>query len=214
VYRAPFAADHLSEQAITKVLELKDLQRELQMDLQFLQARTAHYYNSKRIEGPTLQEGDKVYLLRKNFKTQRPSDKLDFKKLGPFAIKKVIGPVNYELKLPKTMEMHPVFHISLLEPAPENTPQVPNTDIIVKNTDTEYDVERILDSKHVRGKLHYLVKWLDCPDAENSWEPTTNLSCPEKLEEFHRQNPSRPRTPDLGPGKGRGQRGRTARLEQ
>jgi hypothetical protein len=74
------------------------------------------------VTGPTFQEGDKVYLLRKNFKTQRPSDKLDFKKLGPFAIKKVIEPVNYELKLPKTMEMHPVFHISLLEPAPENTP--------------------------------------------------------------------------------------------
>jgi hypothetical protein len=210
-YRAPFTTDHLLEQAVLKVVELKNLQQDLKTDLEFLQARTAHYYNKKRIEGPTLKEGDRVYLLRKNFKTQRPSDKLDFKKLGPFAIKKVIRPVNYELKLLKTMEMHLVFHISLLEPAPNGAPRVPDTDIIVKNTDTEYDVEKILDSKYVRHTLHYLVKWLDCPDAENSWEPATNLSCPKKLEEFHRRNPAQPRTIGPGPVQGRGRRGRLDR---
>jgi len=34
-----------------------------------------------------LKEGDKAYLLRKNIKTKRLSDKLDHKKLGPFEIK-------------------------------------------------------------------------------------------------------------------------------
>jgi hypothetical protein len=114
------------------------------------------------------RRGIEYTLLRKNFKTQRPSDKLDFKKLGPFAIKKVIGLVNYELKLLRTMEMHSVFHISLLEPAPNSALRVLDTDIVVKSMDTEYDVEEILDSKYVRHTLHYLVKWLDCPDAENS----------------------------------------------
>ena len=104
----------------------------------------------------------------------------------------MIGPINYELKLLKTMEIHLVFHISLLELALDGALRVPNTNIIVKNTDMEYDVGEILDSKHVRNKLHYLVKWLDYPDTENSWELATNLSCPEKLEEFHRRNPSQP----------------------
>jgi hypothetical protein len=50
--------------------------------------------------GPTLKEGDKVYLLRKNIATKRPSDKLDHKKLGPFEIVEIKSLVNYRLKLP------------------------------------------------------------------------------------------------------------------
>ena len=61
------------------------------------------YYNRKHSIGPTLKEGDKVYLLRKNIATKRPSDKLDHKKLRPFEITKKKGLVNYRLKLPKTI---------------------------------------------------------------------------------------------------------------
>ena len=66
------------------------------------------------------------------------------------------------------MEMHLVFHISLLELAPNSTLQVLDTNIIVKNMDIEYNVEEILDSKYIRHKLRYLVKWLDCLNVENS----------------------------------------------
>jgi hypothetical protein len=68
--------------------------------------------------GPTLKEGDKVYLLRKNIATKRLSDKLDHKKLGPFEIAKIKSLVNYCLKLLKTIKIHPVFYVSLLKPAP------------------------------------------------------------------------------------------------
>jgi hypothetical protein len=65
-----------------------------------------------------LKEGDKVYLLRKNIVTKRPSDKLDHKKLGLFKIAEIKSLVNYRLKLPKTIKIYPVFYMSLLEPAP------------------------------------------------------------------------------------------------
>jgi hypothetical protein len=68
--------------------------------------------------GPTLKEGDKVYLLQKNIATKRLSDKLDHKKLGLFEIAKIKSLVNYRLKLPKTIKIHPVFYVSLLELAP------------------------------------------------------------------------------------------------
>jgi hypothetical protein len=61
-----------------------------------------------------------VYLLRKNIKTKRLSGKLDYKKLGPFKIKRKTGPINYELSLPSIMRIYPVFHILLLEKAPLN----------------------------------------------------------------------------------------------
>jgi hypothetical protein len=42
-----------------------------------------------------LKKGEKVYLLRKNIQTKRPSNKLDYKKLELFKIDKKIGLVNY-----------------------------------------------------------------------------------------------------------------------
>jgi len=58
-----------------------------------------------------------VYLLTKNLKTRRLSKKLDYVKVSLFRIKKVKRPVSYELDLSKDAKVHPVFYISLLEPA-------------------------------------------------------------------------------------------------
>ena len=69
----------------------------------------------KRVRGPTLKEGDKTYLLRKNFKIIRLSNKLDHTKLRPFRIKKVKGLVNYKLDLLAKIRKYPVFYISLLK---------------------------------------------------------------------------------------------------
>jgi hypothetical protein len=80
----------------------------------------AKYYNTSKIKGPSLKEGDKVYLLRKHIKTKRLSDKLDHKKLGPFKIRKVVSSSNYELQLPSTIRIHPIFHILLLELVPDS----------------------------------------------------------------------------------------------
>jgi len=44
------------------------------------------YYNAKRSKGPDLKEGDKVWLLYKNFKSRQLSKKLDHVRLGPFEI--------------------------------------------------------------------------------------------------------------------------------
>jgi hypothetical protein len=200
-YQTPLAQETNADEAIKKVNELKDLHEQLSLDLQFIALRTAAYYNKSRSMEPTLKEGDKVYLIRRNIKTKRPSDKLDHKKLGPFKIDEVIGTVNYKLKLPDTMGIHPVFHISLLEPAPEGTPDAPQDKIELEDPDTGYDVEAILDCKYVRNKIKYLIKWLDYSHTENTWEPKENLNCPEKLEAFHQRYPDLPRKPPDRPAK-------------
>jgi hypothetical protein len=58
-----------------------------------------------------------IYLLRRNIKTIRPSDKFDYKKFGLFKIKRNIKDINYKLHFLLTIRIHPIFHISLLEPA-------------------------------------------------------------------------------------------------
>ena len=110
--------ESLSESALVWAERLMNLHKHLREEISRKNEKSKSYANKSRIEGPTFKRGDKVFLLRKNIKTKRPNSKLDHKKLGPFEVIKKMGPVNYELRLPKSMRIHPVFHISLLEPAP------------------------------------------------------------------------------------------------
>ena len=74
-----------------------------------------HYTNRKRIKGLILKKGDKVYLVRRNIKLDKLTKKLDAIKLELFEIKTKKGLVSYELELPKTMRIYPIFYMSLLE---------------------------------------------------------------------------------------------------
>jgi hypothetical protein len=57
-----------------------------------------------------------VWLLWRNVKKTRPCDKLDYQLLDPFMISYKINDVSFQLHLPKHMNLHLVFHVSLLEP--------------------------------------------------------------------------------------------------
>jgi hypothetical protein len=97
-------------------------------------------------------------LIQQNIQTKQPSIKLDHKKLGLFKIKRIIGLVNYKLVLPKTMNIYPVFHISLLELVLLGVLLVLVTKIELVNPNAEYKVEEVLDYKQVRNYIKYLVK--------------------------------------------------------
>jgi hypothetical protein len=75
------------------------------------------YINRSRLERPYLREKNLIYLLRRNIKIIRPSDKLDSKKIGPFKVKRNIRNISFELKLSLLMRIYPIFHFLLLEPA-------------------------------------------------------------------------------------------------
>jgi hypothetical protein len=126
---------------------LKVFHEELAADLVFFTKKAVSYYNEYRNIKPTLKEGDKVYLIRRNIQIKQPNTKLDHKKLGLFKIKRIIGPVNYKLVLPKTMNIYPVFYISLLELVLLGVLPAPVTEIELVNPNIEYEVEAILDYK-------------------------------------------------------------------
>ena len=58
-----------------------------------------------------------MFLSTKYLRTLRPTRKLDYKYVRPFRVKKVLGPVIYELELLDGIGVHLVFYISLLEKA-------------------------------------------------------------------------------------------------
>jgi hypothetical protein len=101
---------------------------------------------------------DKIYLIQRNIQTKQLNIKLDHKKLGLFKIKRITGPINYKLILPKTINIHPVFHISFLELVPLGVLLAPVTEIELVNLNAEYKIKEILDYKQVRNRVKYLVK--------------------------------------------------------
>ena len=188
----------IAHQAQTETRFMKDLHGLLQRDIEFLKFRIQNYHNQQRVAGPTLKEGDKAYLLRRNIKTTRPSDKLDYKKIGPYKIKRAIGPVNFELELPKTMKIHPVFHIALLEKAPSNATIETTTE--VESYDNTYEVEQIIGYRLINSQPHYLIKWKGWDQSENTWEPKEHLpDHEEEIKQYHQEHPKQPKETEEDP---------------
>ena len=70
------------------------------------------------------------------------------------------------------MKIHPVFHVCMLIP-PSQLPDVPQRNPeppppVQVHGQEEFVVEQILNSRHYRGKLQYLVSWKGYPDSLGS----------------------------------------------
>jgi transposase InsO family protein len=191
VARTPLQAKHQAEAAILGAQKLMALHKQLSLDIKFLNERMAYYANKRRSQEPSFKKGDKVYLIRKNLKTKRKSDKLDWKKFGAYEVLEKVSDVNYKIRLPKKSRLHPIFHVSLLELAAKNAP-LEKLDVENEHGTDIYEVEKILDSRisTETGEIEYLIKWKNWDNIHNTWEPIGNLRCPQKLKEFHRQNPT------------------------
>jgi hypothetical protein len=111
------------------------------------------YANKSRLERPRLRERNLVYLLRRNIKIIRPSDKLDSKKIGLFKIKRNIRDINFEFKLLLTIRIYPFFYILLLEPVYPDTLKslVPELDPEIQ--ELVYNVKEILAVRKRRNRL-------------------------------------------------------------
>jgi hypothetical protein len=129
----------------------------------------------------------------------QPAKKLSEQKLGPFTIESVISKNAYRLTLPsKWNAIHPVFHVSLLEPAKDLFPGKthPPPEPVNVQDHLEWEVSRILDSRLRKGKLQYLVEWTGFQSDEDrtSWEPAQHLwNSPDLVQDFHTTYPQKPR---------------------
>ena len=174
---------------------LASLNKYLLNKMTWAQAVYSEQADKHRIPAPKFKVGDEVWLLQKNLKTTRPSSKLDFKPLGKFRIIKKVSSHTYKLKLPASMKVHPVFHVSLLEsaaldPLPSQLQPLPPSVII--DEEPEWKVHEIVNSKFVGKTLRYLVQWVGYTDL--TWELSTMLTnAPSAVKRFYQLYPSKPR---------------------
>ena len=180
--------------------KLKSIQEENKSNITRAQKSQALYYNKKRKQVQNLHIGDQVYKNTKNITTTRPMKKLDHKRIGPFKIIKKLSSHAYKLDLPPSMKIHPTFHISKLTPRyvkgleDINGRLVAPPPPIIIDSNEEYEVEKILDSRRYRNKLQYKVKWKGYEDpSEDTWEAEENLKNAMLLiKQFHIAYPNKP----------------------
>ncbi|KAG9017981.1 hypothetical protein FRB90_012756 [Tulasnella sp. 427] len=153
---------------------IESLQQEIQAAMILAQAKQKEFYDRHHAAEPIFHVGDKVWLSAENINTDRPSKKLSAKRLGPFLINTVVSTHAYELELPHTMRIHPVFHVSLLMPhttdtIPGRVQEPPEPDQVEDHE--EWEVEKILNSKKYHGSIRYLVRWKGFREENDTWEP-------------------------------------------
>lgn len=56
-----------------------------------------------------------------------------------------------------------------------------------KQSNNEYEVEAILDSKSVKGKTKYLIRWKGWDESDDTWEPEDTLNCPDLIRAFKKK---------------------------
>ncbi|KAG0153766.1 hypothetical protein PDIDSM_2421 [Penicillium digitatum] len=186
-----------AEKFATRMQELTEYVR---AEILSAQARYEEQTNRHRAPARRYRPGQLVWLNARNIRTLRPQKKLDWKNLGPFKVLEAISAHAYKLELPASMKIHPVFNVSLLQPAATNpvNGQVtePAPPVEVEGLE-EWEVEDILDSRWERRgrggpRLKYTVKWIGYDEPTE--EPAEYLDhAREIIRNFHRRYPHKPR---------------------
>ncbi len=148
------------------------------------------YANKKRDKRSTFKKRNKTYLLRRNIKTKRSSNKLNYIKLESFEILEEKKLINYKLNLSAFMKIHLIFNISLLKFADSNTSiQTKSSEINSESQNIKYEVENILNQQNIKDQSHWLVKWKNYKHIKNTWKLKRNLkNCQMLLWQFQLRN--------------------------
>ena len=191
-----------SSRAHDFAIDLDKLQSTLKAEISTAQQRYQKFADVRRSPAPDFKIGDKVFVKAQFFQTTWPSKKLSEKYLGPYEIISQPGTLLFTLRLPESMHsVHPVFHMSMLEPATSNTfserIQLAPAPVIL-DREPKYEISRIVDSKidcRQACKLLYKVIWLGYEDTgdESKWIPTSELShAADLVSDFHIAYPTKP----------------------
>ena len=87
---------------------MKEITEHLQAEIFHVQYRQQEYADSKHRPALAFKVGDKVWFNAQNVTTQRPSRKLDHRRLGPYEIIKVVSPYAYKLQFLAAVQYHPI----------------------------------------------------------------------------------------------------------
>ena len=110
--------------------------------------------------------GQQVWLATKNLQLTHASHKLTERWLGPYTIIGLAGPNAMKLKLPRSLQIHPVVNVSRIKPylgtMEGQTPYQPGPVHMTEDRDNEWKVDHIMDSclKNKKTQIPHLLERL------------------------------------------------------
>jgi len=178
------------ESATVFVERMKKVQEEAGAALRKTQEEMKRYVDRGRKETELWKKGDRVLLSTKDlvFK-ERPSKKLTERYMGPYTIEEVVSSNAVKLRLPSLMKIHLVINVSQIVRYKEQVKGQKKEEgkpIEVEGVE-EWEVEKVLNKKKIRGVEKYLIRWKGFTAEGDTWEGKENLKNTEKLiDEFKR----------------------------
>ena len=110
--------------------------------------------------------------------------------VGPYKIKAIISSNVIELELPTSVKIHPVVNVSrikrYIDQVDGQRKEIPQP--VVIEGEEEWEVEKILNKRRVRGKNKFLVRWRAFTVEGDTWESRENLqNAGDLLREFEEE---------------------------
>jgi len=102
----------------------------------------------------------------------RCSEKLVERFVGPYKIKVIISSNIVELELPATVKIHLVVNVSRIKQYVDqvDSQRKETRQPVVIEEEEEWEVEKILNKRKVRGKDKFLVQWKGFTAEGDTWE--------------------------------------------
>ena len=176
------------EKAVKFVERMKRIHEEAGAALKKSQKDMKRQADRGRKETKDWKKGDRVLLSTKDlvFK-ERPARKLVDRYIGPYTIEEVISTNAVKLRLPTSMRIHPVVNVSRIVRYKEQMKGQKKEEgkpIEIEGVE-EWEIEKILNKRKIRGIDKYLVRWKGFTAEHDTWEKKEDLrNAREVLEEF------------------------------
>jgi hypothetical protein len=129
---------------------------------------------------------DQVWLFIRNIQIDRSFRKLDHKMIKSFKILKKRNNL-YKLDLSNEMNIHSIFHISLLRKNSQDLISdqiISSSSSIIIDDEKKYDVENIIDSRLIKRvlnkRLQYKVRWVE-HSSNRKWYSIENFDNAKKI---------------------------------
>jgi len=176
-------------ESVTEFVErMKKVHEEAEVALKKTQEEMKRYADRSRKETEKWEKGDQMLLSTKDlvFK-ERPIKNLMERYVGPYTIEEVVSSNAVKLRLPSSMRIHLVVNVSRIvwyKEQVKGQKKEEGKPIEVEGVE-EWEVEKILNKKKIRGVEKYLVRWKEFTAEGDTWEREENLkNAEEALKKF------------------------------